>query len=147
MAEKHDAQDFYARMAGINDSLDMFTSQWHQLRDSAMVNKNFSALAPARIQLGSFIASSRAAVANILPNGKNEGIKKDLQTLLETQSGKVAEVYPAFEQLTEFTPKETVEKNLKALGDDLLSEKAASSAIRSKLELYSIKYELKKKKK
>lgn len=146
MAEKHEAQEFYAKMTGINDTLDMMTTEWHTMRDEAMVKKTYNSLTPVRIKLGAYISASRSYVANVLPTKNNERVKNTMDSLLTMQSAKVADVYPAFEQLTEFTPKESVDKSITALGDDLLVVKSMTATIKKQLQLFAVKYDIKKKK-
>ncbi|MBC7554411.1 MAG: hypothetical protein H7257_10575 [Taibaiella sp.] len=142
--EKHNAQDFYNRAGGINDSLDEMTEHWHNMLNTAVVRKNFNDLSAYRITLGTFISNSRSTVANMEATSENEKVKTNLETVLANQSDKVANIYPRFELFSALTPKDTINNNLKLLGDDLNSEKASALNIRNLLKAYAAKYGLKK---
>ena len=137
-------QDFYSKTIAINDSLDKLTTQWHTLRDQASISKNYSSLAPARIELGSFIARARSTFANLPSTPQTEKMKNDEDMLLLNQSNMVAEVYPTFEQFNEYTPKEVVDKSLGQITNDLIDEKAKVSAINRALEGFAKIHDLKK---
>ena len=142
--EKHEALEFYNKLISINDSLDKMTTEWHAIRDQASVSKNYSALNPYRISLGSFIARNRSIVANIPATADMEKIKNDEDALLSTQSALVSDVYPNFEQFNEYTPQEVMAKNITLLGDDLLNVKSKVASLKKSLLVYSDKHKLKK---
>ncbi len=137
-------QEFYTKTIAINDSLDKLTTQWHTLRDQASISKNYGNLAPARIELGSFIARARSTFANLPVTPQTEKIKNDEDALLLNQSNMVAEVYPAFEQFNEYTPKEVVDKSLGQITNDLVDEKSKVTAINKALEAFAKAHSLKK---
>ena len=128
--EKHEALEFYTKLSVINDSLDRMTTEWHNVRDQASVNKNYTALNPLRISLGAFIARNRSIVVNMPVTHETEKIKNDEDALLTTQTNLVAEVYPNFEQFNEYTPKEVMDKNITMLGDDLVTMKTKIASIK-----------------
>lgn len=138
------SQEFYSKVVVINDSLDKLTTQWHSLRDQASISKNYSALAPARIELGSFISRARSTVANIVVTPEIEKMKNDEDMLLLNQSGMVTDVYPNFEQFNEYTPKEVMDKSIALITNDLIDERAKVAAIRKQLDAFAKKYDLKK---
>ena len=142
--DKHDAQDFYNSITGINDSLNRMTTEWNDMLDKAIVHKNYSSLTTCRTTLGAFISESRSTVANMETASYNEKIKNNMEALLSTQSAKVAEVYPAFELYSALTPKITLDNSITQLGDDLNSEKMASESIKKSLAALASKYGLKK---
>ena len=142
--KKLQLQDTYTKITVVNDSLDKLTTQWHNLRDQASVSKNYSALAPARIALGSFISRGRASIANIVVTADNEAIMNEEDQLLLNQSALVAEVYPNFEQFNEYTPKETMDKNIALIVNDLMNVKTKVASIKKMLEKFAAKNNLKK---
>ena len=142
--EKHEALEFYTKLSVINDSLDRMTTEWHNVRDQASVNKNYTALNPLRISLGAFIARNRSIVVNMPVTHETEKIKNDEDALLTTQTNLVAEVYPNFEQFNEYTPKEVMDKNITMLGDDLVTMKTKIASIKKSLQVYADKHNLKK---
>lgn len=142
--KKLQLQDTYTKITVVNDSLDKLTSQWHSLRDQASISKNYSALAPARIALGSFISRGRASVANIVITPENEAIMNEEDQLLLNQSTLVSEVYPNFEQFNEYTPKETMDKNTSLIVNDLMNVKTKVAAIKKMLEKFAAKNDIKK---
>lgn len=137
-------QDFYTKVSVVNDSLDKLTTQWHTLRDQASISKNYAALSPARIELGAFISRARSAVANIPVVPELEKVKNEEDALLQNQSTMVAEVYPAFEQFNEYTPKDVVDKSVSQITNDLLDEKAKTASIKKMLADLAKKNDLKK---
>jgi predicted PurR-regulated permease PerM len=143
--EKHDAQQFYNRLNGINDSLDKMVTQWHDSLDQAMLRKNYSELATIRTGIGAFISSSRSYVANTGTTAGNDRLKTLEDSLLVTQSAKVTDIYPAFEQFSLFTPKEIIDKNKALLYDDLDGVKMQLVGIRKAQAAFAAKYTLKKK--
>ena len=143
ITKKHDAQEFCNRISGINDTLDNLTSDWHALFDKALIHKNFSTLFNDRVALGSYISKSRAEIANMIPNSETSKILVDEDSLLSMQATMVSDVYPNFEPLTDLTPKETIDKNVRLLLDDLGTEKAANMQIKKLLQAYGAKYNVK----
>ncbi len=143
--EKHDTLEFNNRVNSINDSLNRMVTQWHDSLDQAMLKKTFIELQNVRISLGEFIANSRLYVANTPPTKSNEKLKNLEDSLLVTQSGKVADIYPAFEQFSALTPKESLDKTKALLFDDLDAMKAQLAAIR--IEQTIIEGNVRKKKK
>ncbi|PQJ10910.1 hypothetical protein CJD36_013140 [Flavipsychrobacter stenotrophus] len=142
--KKLQLQDTYSKITVVNDSLDKLTSQWHTLRDQASISKNYTALAPARIALGSFISRGRASVANIVVTPENEAVMNEEDQLLLNQSTLVAEVYPNFEQFNEYTPKETMDKNVSLITNDLMNVKEKVASIKKMLEKFAAKNNIKK---
>ncbi len=142
--KKLQLQDTYTKITVVNDSLDKLTSQWHTLRDQASISKNYTALAPARIALGSFISRGRASVANIVVTPENEAVMNEEDQLLLNQSTLVAEVYPNFEQFNEYTPKETMDKNVSLIANDLVNVKEKVASIKKMLEKFAAKNNIKK---
>lgn len=142
--EKLVVQEMYSKYSAINDTLDKMTTQWHNLRDQASISKNYAPLAPARIALGSFIARARSSVANIPQTAENEKLKSEEDALLLQQSTMAAEVYPSFEQFNEYTPKEVVDKSISQITDDLLNMKAKTAKVKSMMDVFVKKYDLKK---
>ncbi len=142
--KKLQLQDTYTKITVVNDSLDKLTSQWHTLRDQASISKNYTALAPARIALGSFISRGRASVANIVVTPENEAVMNEEDQLLLNQSTLVAEVYPNFEQFNEYTPKETMDKNVSLITNDLVNVKEKVASIKKMLEKFAAKNNIKK---
>ena len=144
LQEKHEAKEFYNRISGISDSLDLLTMRWHNQLNSSIKIKNYTGLQPQRVALGEFISNTRQYVANVVPTSKNDTIKTNLEALLEAQANVVNDVYPTFELLSEFTPKTTLAKNIALLGEDSLKEKEGTERIRKQLVAYAKKYQLKK---
>ena len=140
----HSAQEFYGKMTAINDTLDLLTSTWHDQLNKATIDKNYSALTPIRIELGAFIARSRAALPGLEQNDETEKILAKESTLLETRSSVVAEIYPNFDNLTEFTPNAEMSKNMTAVLNDLREEKAAVAEVNKMLQAIAVKYKLKR---
>ncbi len=142
--EKHDAKQLYYRVAGINDTLDRMTSDWHQKLDQALVSKNFNELQPLRRELGTFISQSRLAISSVASTKGTDKVKADEDNLLATQSAMVAEVYPNFERFSALTPKEELDKALALLSNDLVAEKTAITLVKSDLDTMDAKYKIKK---
>ena len=142
--EKKEAQVFYDRIRGINDTFAQLTYQWHSLLDTALTRKNYTNLNANRIKLGAYISQARSDVANMKLTKSNELIKTEEENLLLTQSLKVAEVYPQFEQYSPYTPKDDLAGSLKQLGDDLDTVQTSLQKIDNLMELYVAKYSLKK---
>lgn len=143
--EKHDTLEFNTRVSTINDSLDKMVTQWHDSLDHALLKQTFIELQNVRIGLGEFIAGSRLFVANTPPTKSNERLKNLEDSLLLTQSGKVAEIYPTFEQFSALTPKETLDKTKALLFDDIESIKVQLIAIRKEQAVIAGKNPKKKK--
>jgi hypothetical protein len=142
--ERHDSQEFYNRLNGINDSFEHMVTQWHDSLDQALFKKNYTELATVRTSLGVFISSSRLYVANIPNNPNNEKIKALEDSLFVTQAAKVTDIYPVFEQFSALTPSEVVAKNKALLYDDLDAVKAQLVGIRKAQAIFADKYSLKK---
>ena len=142
---RHTAQEFYNKISGINDTLDKLTTDWHDLLDKAEVTKNYSTLAPVRTNLGAFISRSRSTVASMQRIPETEALLAREDALLETQSGTVADVYPVFEQFTEFTPKRAIDSNMARLNTDLTTEKSGVADVKKLLQVIAQKNDLKKK--
>jgi len=140
----HTAKEFCDKVSGVNDTLDKMTTDWHDLLDKAEVTKNYPDLLPARIALGSYISRSRSMIANTPRTKETEKILTMEDALLETQSGMVAEVYPKFEQYSEFTPKEQIARSKALLGSDLMNEKEKVAEIKRALDIIATKNDVKK---
>ncbi len=143
--EKHDTLEFNTRVTTINDSLANMVTQWHDSLDHALLKQSYIELQNVRIGLGEFIAGSRLYVANTPPTKSNEKLKNLEDSLLVTQSAKVADIYPLFEQFSALTPKETMDKTKALLFDDLESIQAQMAAIRKEQAVIAGKNPKKKK--
>jgi len=131
-------------MTAINDTLDILTSAWHDQLDKATIDKNYSALTPIRIELGAFIARSRSAIPTLEQNDETDKILAKETALLDARSTVVAETYPNFDNLTEFTPKQDMSKNMTSVLNDLRDEKAAVAEVNKMLQAIAVKYKLKR---
>ena len=143
--QKHDAQAFFNRLNGINDSLDRMVTQWHDSLDHAILRKSYTELAAVRTDIGVFISNSRLYVVNTVVTAENEQLKNLEDSLLVTQSEKVTNLYPVFEQFSSFTPKEILDKNKALLYDDLDAVKMQLKGIRKAESIFAAKYSLKNK--
>jgi len=141
--EKHDAQELYLRVTGINDTLEKMTIDWHDKLDRAVVKKNFFELGPLRTALGSYISDSRNALSKMPATSANEKLRNDEDNLLSNRSAVVADVYPLFEMYSALTPKDVLKKNLLLLVHDLDSSKAHFLTVKNDLKAYADKYQLK----
>ena len=143
--EKHDAQEFYSRLNSINDSLDKMVTQWHDSLDRAQLTKNYNELGAVRTRLGAFISESRLYVANTPGTSGNEKLKNLEDSLLATQSAKVSDIYPVFEQFSAFTPKDILDKNKALLYDDIDGVKMQLVGIRKAQVAFVKNYTLRNK--
>lgn len=141
--EKQEAQAFYDRVHGMNDTFTSLTNDWYALLDTAKRTNDYAILNPKRIQLGIYIADTRSAIANFRVTRHNEKIKVAEEAFLSGQSAKVAEIYPLFERYSGFTPREVIKISLKQLGDDRQHAKRGIDSINMELDKYAKYYTLK----
>lgn len=139
-AQMHEAQEFYTLAAGTCDTIDLYTSQWHTLRDSGLVKKNLSKLQPQRLKLGAYISKRRSAIANFPDNENLSALKAELDSFFTLRQAKITEVYPKFETINDLTPQTEIDQMLHQLGDDLIAEKTMYTTIKKHLNRFAKKH-------
>ena len=140
LQEKKDAQVFYNRISGINDTVGNMTAKWHHMLDTGLAHKNFTGLLPVRMQLGSYLSQVRQEIGNIRTTPKNAIIKREEDLMLQRQGAMVAEIYPQFELYSEFTPREQINISLKLLGNDNVNLRTTLNQINQLLAAYQRDY-------
>lgn len=133
----------YKQIAGINDTLDKQTREWHHLLDIAIKTKNYSALMPYRIELGRFISRSRSAIGNLKVNAVSESLLDSEQVFLQRQADIVSEQYTIYESYNEFTNIDIITDRMKIMNAELNNEIATHAAMKRSLTNFAKKAKIK----
>ena len=131
--------DAYYRISAINDSVDKMTKTWHQMVLKAAGDKNFTGLAPYRLNIGKFLARNREAVSNITTTEGGEMIVDSEITFLSVRAAAVSDLYPRFELFNDLTPDDVLREQLKYLPADLENEMTANAAMKKTLWAFATK--------
>ncbi len=133
----------YKQIAGINDTLDKQTREWHHLLDIAIKTKNYSALMPYRIELGRFISRSRSAIGYLKVNAVSESLIDSEQIFLQRQADIVSEQYTIYESYNEYTNIDVITDHMKGMNAELNSEIAMNAAMKRSLTNFAKKNKIK----